>query len=450
MNLTFENYDLDNNPNDPRPFWCHTCKFEFSAREAPDQVCTCPKCNSDFCEEVDINEPHPKTFTPFNYHGNQSRTRQRPARIIGNNIPRRFSNITSRSRSSNNTSNSSNNNNNQNNNNDASNVAVSPGSRLQHMILSEIFSNLLAPFGGAEPEGRSFEQILQYIIENDPNHYGTPPASQKAIEKLPSVKITQDMLGNPDDKPECTVCKDEFKLDEEVTEMPCKHRFHNDCLVPWLKQHNSCPVCRHELQTDDKDYEDRKAAQQQVQIQPQIQLLGNNMNNIELPQRIQPQNNNDNAENILRPQQAQNTEIIRPRQNRIFDAPRPLQNHHRDLLRVQQPVHINNNNNMNVNNEILRPQQAQNYELPRQQPPEQLLQRQNLYQGGLQMQQPQQPYRHYYGGNHEHQQHRQHINQHGHQQQQQQQQSQEQQPQNNQNRNYFNIFRNPFRRQPSS
>jgi len=36
------------------------------------------------------------------------------------------------------------------------------------MILSEIFTNLLAPYGGGEPEGRSFEQILQYIIENDP------------------------------------------------------------------------------------------------------------------------------------------------------------------------------------------------------------------------------------------------------------------------------------------
>ncbi|KAI3464207.1 hypothetical protein Pfo_020870 [Paulownia fortunei] len=107
--------------------------------------------------------------------------------------------------------------------------------------------------------GPGFEQLIQQLAENDPNRYGTPPASKSAVEQLPDIKITEEMLAS--DSSQCAVCKDSFELDEDAKQMPCKHIYHKDCILPWLELHNSCPVCRYELPTDDPDYENQKTGQ---------------------------------------------------------------------------------------------------------------------------------------------------------------------------------------------
>lgn len=79
------------------------------------------------------------------------------------------------------------------------------------------------------------------------------------MKSLPIVKLTADDLNEEQD---CAVCKDEFNEGDEAMKMPCKHIFHPDCIKPWLELHNSCPVCRFELKTDDADYERQKEQEQ--------------------------------------------------------------------------------------------------------------------------------------------------------------------------------------------
>jgi E3 ubiquitin-protein ligase RNF115/126 len=49
---------------------------------------------------------------------------------------------------------------------------------------------------------------------------------------------------------DCAVCKEQFKVETEdpdeqvVVTLPCKHTFHEGCIVPWLKSSGTCPVCR--------------------------------------------------------------------------------------------------------------------------------------------------------------------------------------------------------------
>ena len=45
----------------------------------------------------------------------------------------------------------------------------------------------------------------------------------------------------------CSVCMMELEKDQEVSELKCKHVFHKDCIMKWLKEYNyKCPICRAE------------------------------------------------------------------------------------------------------------------------------------------------------------------------------------------------------------
>ncbi|GLJ23806.1 hypothetical protein SUGI_0451690 [Cryptomeria japonica] len=45
---------------------------------------------------------------------------------------------------------------------------------------------------------------------------------------------------------------------ETMKKIPCKHEYHEECIDKWLASSNLCPLCKHELPTDDLDYEQRK------------------------------------------------------------------------------------------------------------------------------------------------------------------------------------------------
>ncbi|XP_010243363.1 PREDICTED: E3 ubiquitin-protein ligase RING1-like [Nelumbo nucifera] len=101
-----------------------------------------------------------------------------------------------------------------------------------------------------------FDRLIQHLADpdDDPDTLlppGSTPASKASVESIPTIKISGNFLAS--DTILCAICKDEFEIDGEAKQLPCKHIYHSDCILPWLSQHNSCPVCRFCLPTDEAD-----------------------------------------------------------------------------------------------------------------------------------------------------------------------------------------------------
>lgn len=127
----------------------------------------------------------------------------------------------------------------------------------------ERFANLDEPAGqsyvrnrGDYLRGRGFEELLEHLAETESSRSGAPPAAVSVVSNLPHLVIGE----GPEklDGLACAICKDSLPVGTVVNQLPCFHLYHPSCILPWLTSRNSCPLCRYELPTDDKDYEDRK------------------------------------------------------------------------------------------------------------------------------------------------------------------------------------------------
>uniref|UniRef100_A0A8B9VU39 E3 ubiquitin-protein ligase RNF126 n=1 Tax=Anas zonorhyncha TaxID=75864 RepID=A0A8B9VU39_9AVES len=87
------------------------------------------------------------------------------------------------------------------------------------------------------------DAIITQLL-NQFENTGPPPADKEKIQALPTIQITQEHV---DSGLECPVCKEDYTVGENVRQLPCNHLFHNSCIVPWLEQHDTCPVCRKSL-----------------------------------------------------------------------------------------------------------------------------------------------------------------------------------------------------------
>ncbi|XP_010423131.1 PREDICTED: E3 ubiquitin-protein ligase CIP8-like isoform X2 [Camelina sativa] len=110
--------------------------------------------------------------------------------------------------------------------------------------------------GDHDDQTTEYEMLFEQFADAEVSVLGLPPTSKSFLKNLPMVRL--DGESNDDGVVVCAVCKDEMNIGNEAVQLPCNHKYHSECIVPWLKVRNTCPVCRHELPTDDAEYEQRK------------------------------------------------------------------------------------------------------------------------------------------------------------------------------------------------
>ena len=126
-------------------------------------------------------------------------------------------------------------------------------------LLSSIFGPGPGPFtfhhnnANNNFEQQQFEHIVNMLQQN--SDVPSKPTSNTVLMRLEIAEVTDEFKDES-----CSICLSKFEKGEKLTKLTCDHLFHfNDsknldkegnCLATWLKDHNTCPVCRKELPTE--------------------------------------------------------------------------------------------------------------------------------------------------------------------------------------------------------
>ncbi|XP_016057285.1 PREDICTED: E3 ubiquitin-protein ligase RNF181 isoform X2 [Miniopterus natalensis] len=114
------------------------------------------------------------------------------------------------------------------------------GSRASVSDMASYFDEHDCEPSDPEPEGgisflmamaRSLFNRMDLGLVVDWDHHLPPPAAKTVVENLPRTVIrgSQSEL-------KCPVCLLEFEEEETAIEMPCRHFFHSNCILPWLSK----------------------------------------------------------------------------------------------------------------------------------------------------------------------------------------------------------------------
>ncbi|CAA0839167.1 zinc finger (C3HC4-type RING finger) family protein [Striga hermonthica] len=184
-------------------YWCYQCTVTISL--ASDGPVVCPHCHGGFVQAVDPSDFSPRPFAGRRRHRRRNDSSFNP--VIALRPP-----------------------------------AGGAAQRTFDLYYDGGSGQGLRPLPPAMSEtllGSGFDLMLDRLSQIGFSLWAqpeNPPASKSAVASLPAVRIS---AGQVDADSRCAVCTEAFALGSEAREMPCKHIYHPDCILPWLNLHSS-------------------------------------------------------------------------------------------------------------------------------------------------------------------------------------------------------------------
>ncbi|XP_009111809.2 E3 ubiquitin-protein ligase Praja-1 [Brassica rapa] len=87
----------------------------------------------------------------------------------------------------------------------------------------------------------SYDEIFGQVLGNS-----SSTRRPETAEELPAVNLTAEELTERG-LVVCAICREKLAPSERLSELPCRHYYHKDCISSWLTNRNTCPLCRHNV-----------------------------------------------------------------------------------------------------------------------------------------------------------------------------------------------------------
>jgi len=89
--------------------------------------------------------------------------------------------------------------------------------------------------------------------------------NKRQIDRFPTFKvITQS--SQLDDR--CTICMDDYEVDQTLMTLRCFHIFHEGCIRTWLEENDKCPICMNSASTSDQGVDLLGVTQSEMEVDP--------------------------------------------------------------------------------------------------------------------------------------------------------------------------------------